>query len=365
MIRTNTRKPGKQRHSPYVATPREAKQGRARKTSGFKQLDLACPFYKRNPLQYPECQKFRFRPDRLADMTNHLRRRHQQPVFCPRCGEIFDGENIDKRRDAHILSQECQGSGDFDYPGVSRDLMDAVSKAPEIDADGATTVYEKRWYGRYRVLFGPEAPLPLSPHYNDSDPSGLRHADVVQNYIQAFVADDRLRRLANSLDSSHPELLHKHFVRLIRELQQWTEETGQMGARSSPAVEAPASESNDLADTSYVLELQTDQMTCQLGNVEHGAPYNSLLDARGHQAGSHADDSPLLQFDALFAQAAIPSPLQQPVTHDKDKQSPLMRTSQTEGGFSRFSVGESTQDQPDREFLTPDGIFGCSPFPYS
>ncbi|KAK4110134.1 hypothetical protein N656DRAFT_300362 [Canariomyces notabilis] len=357
MIRANTLRPRKLRHSPYSTAPRGAKQVGISTTSGVEQR-LACYFYKRDPLRYPECRRCQFRPNRLADLTNHLRRHHQQPIFCPTCGEVFEGENIDRRRNAHIVSRECQGSGDFDYPGVSRDVMDALSKAKEIEADGAATIYERRWYGRYRLLFGPEAPLPLSPHCDESDNSGLDEAQVVLNYIQSFAADGCLWRLAHSFDLSNSDELHKHFVRLISEFQQWTTQrrvTRPMATLPLAVLEAPASESNGFADSSYGLELQADRTSRRPSSAEEGSPYNSLLGATPPPDGSLGDDSRVLS-DILFAQAAIPSPLQHPTVLDIGKQGPLMGTFQ-------LGLGNSTQDRSDQELVPPDGIVGCSPFP--
>lgn len=207
-----------------------------------RQAKMACYLYKRDPFQFADCRKRQFRPDRLSDITNHLKRRHLQPIHCPICGEIFEGDNIHTQRDAHIRLGACERRR-VHHPGLTQDQMDALSNAGEIDIGSAATRYEKRWYGRYQALFGPDAPVPSSPYCTDQDTDpailGSGNNQIILDCIQSFAAEGHLLRLSQSIDPQQPQVLHERFVHLLRNFRQWVVERGQAdGGPGSPHIAA-------------------------------------------------------------------------------------------------------------------------------
>jgi len=66
-------------HSPNF--PRKKQRGEKEATT------FACPFLKKDPVAHKHCCIFVL--SRIRDVKQHLRRRHQMPIYCPRCNRTF------------------------------------------------------------------------------------------------------------------------------------------------------------------------------------------------------------------------------------------------------------------------------------
>ena len=64
---------------------------------------LACPFYKRNPLQHMDCL-LRNQLTETSFVVQHLERCHRQPIHCPLCNRVFKTR---AECDRHIRLQSC------------------------------------------------------------------------------------------------------------------------------------------------------------------------------------------------------------------------------------------------------------------
>lgn len=127
-----------------------------RKVRASAHPTFACPFYVHNRAEYSNC--FPRKLTRISDLKQHIRRAHEQPVHCPRCGVIFpDGGR--KSLDEHLRSQNCEAVVPKpDPPGVTPDqwrlLMTRWS--------GSKSSGEEAWYHIWYLLF-PGSPRPRSP----------------------------------------------------------------------------------------------------------------------------------------------------------------------------------------------------------
>lgn len=123
--------------------------------SEVERHSLACPYHKRNPLKYRDCQRFEFK--RIKDVKQHVQRRHAQPeFFCPRCFSIFDTE---ESRDGHMRAEarcQVQRGGGERFDGISKsqkkELVQNVSRGKSV---------EEQWYSMWDIIF-PGAARPAS-----------------------------------------------------------------------------------------------------------------------------------------------------------------------------------------------------------
>lgn len=105
---------------------------------------------------------------RICDVRQHLQRKHRKPSHCPVCGIIFRGQRGRRDWREHIQRQACQKKT-FQSPGISQDQWKKIDEHGEAEEPRAGTVYERRWYGIWDVLFpGPRFQRPQSPYSNSS-----------------------------------------------------------------------------------------------------------------------------------------------------------------------------------------------------
>ena len=69
---------------------------------------LACPYYKKAPMQYYHCHSKII--STISHVKQHLSRNHQLPVYCRVCKKIFPNE---RECDAHAEQQTCQPCTDI------------------------------------------------------------------------------------------------------------------------------------------------------------------------------------------------------------------------------------------------------------
>jgi len=175
----------------------------------------ACFFFKRDPRQYSRCRTQRF--TRLCDVTQHLERQHKQPFYCPVCGDQFAGQDRDRDRFEHVRQRRCQ-EREFDPPpGLTMDQMQALRKTTEAEAPGATNVEERRWYGKYKLLFGPDSHPPESPYNTNSEP-GIEN-EIFQatcDTIQSFRTQGHLQSVIQSAQSvRYPTDLQRFAIQVL------------------------------------------------------------------------------------------------------------------------------------------------------
>ncbi|KAI8634447.1 hypothetical protein F5Y19DRAFT_461817 [Xylariaceae sp. FL1651] len=123
-----------------------------RKASG-RQLSLACPFAKKDPVRHRHC--YRYILTRIRDVKQHLARCHRMPLYCPRCMNTFENESD---RDLHIRSSSCAERPLTPMEGISEDQKAQLSRRVSSRMPEA-----EQWFTIFEILF-PGHPRPRSPY---------------------------------------------------------------------------------------------------------------------------------------------------------------------------------------------------------
>lgn len=110
---THQRKTEKTRNLPSPLSP-----------SSNQKKEIACPFYKKDPVKYSGCLK----RSRLLSMTHvkeHLLQCHRIPFYCPVCKKDFPTA---KRQHRHIVKRACTLRQGFPFEGISDDQVRLLSR---------------------------------------------------------------------------------------------------------------------------------------------------------------------------------------------------------------------------------------------
>ncbi|WYZ44552.1 hypothetical protein EsH8_VII_000988 [Colletotrichum jinshuiense] len=92
--------------------------------SSSRKKEIACPFYKKDPVKYSGCLK----RSRLLSMTHvkeHLLQCHRIPFYCPVCKKDFPTA---KRQHKHIVKRACTLRQGFPFEGISDDQVRLLSR---------------------------------------------------------------------------------------------------------------------------------------------------------------------------------------------------------------------------------------------
>jgi len=170
---------------------RNEKKARRDKTLPFGR-SWACPFNKLQPNQHPDCRRYKF--SRIADVRQHVVRVHTQPVHCPRCGQLFEGDSRTADRDNHVRAATCplRSPSDFELPGANPDQINTMKLNREANPPHAADRDERLWYGIFCALF-PGEPWPRSPYYEISE-----HIDSINEDIHSYIAGSNMQTYLNN-----------------------------------------------------------------------------------------------------------------------------------------------------------------------
>lgn len=135
---------------------------------------FSCPFLKKDPVKYGgECCMHFLR--RISDVKQHLKRRHQIPIYCPFCMR-----NFDKEADCHIhiRQRNCEIlPGGMVPDGITESQKRQLAKkAPPNES------LEDQWYGIFDLLFPRHEPRPLSPYI---ETGFMQKVEVYQSFISS------------------------------------------------------------------------------------------------------------------------------------------------------------------------------------
>ncbi|KAI1872460.1 hypothetical protein JX265_005340 [Neoarthrinium moseri] len=145
-------------------------------------LSLGCPFFKKDAMAHHRCGTYVL--TRIRDVKQHLTRRHQMPIYCPRCIQTFDDESA---RDSHVRDTFCEQRPYGQLEGITEQQKKHLTrKAPANQSE------EEQWYGIFDILFPNHSPRPGSPYV---DP------DLLQNVVgfQSFLTSHGPRILGDLL----------------------------------------------------------------------------------------------------------------------------------------------------------------------
>ncbi|CAI6095112.1 unnamed protein product [Clonostachys chloroleuca] len=134
------------------------KRVRASKKSAGREPSLACPYAKKDPINYRSCYSFNLK--RVKDVKQHLSRCHQLPIYCARCKEIFPSED---ERNEHLevdISAMCPVRN-IVYDGVTREQKELLASRVS-----HRMTLEDQWFSIFYILFPNHHPKPRSAYVN-------------------------------------------------------------------------------------------------------------------------------------------------------------------------------------------------------
>lgn len=178
---------------------------------------FACPFFLHDMERY-QCQGFR----RIADVRQHIDRKHTQPAHCTICG-ITEAE-CETDLDEHVREGICvSGSDHREHPGIT---LDQIQELKDRTHDHDLTL-EERWFQIWQIIF-PGVPQPESPYLSGSA-EAMRTRYRIQRFIQAHAWDIVHEMLPPNFPGARPELyeLSRYNVGLaFHRYLEWNEEQG-------------------------------------------------------------------------------------------------------------------------------------------
>ncbi|KAI0428513.1 hypothetical protein F5Y09DRAFT_312864 [Xylaria sp. FL1042] len=132
-------------------------QGQSHPGPSTAPLTFACQFYRHDEGDHQNCLNSTLR--RISDVRQHIKRRHTQPSYCPRCGVTFHNDTAYNQRDAHLSS--CRSNINPPAPpGMTpeqcRDMGNAATRRRGVND-------EQRWYEIWDIMFPGQA-RPQSPY---------------------------------------------------------------------------------------------------------------------------------------------------------------------------------------------------------
>lgn len=207
---------------------------------------FACPFWKKDPIKHRDCFKG---VRRIRDVKQHLRRSHQQPVFCDRCGMEFRDRQA--ALSEHLRAAERCEVRDFQHPeGITSDHQKALNRYSPRGEDKAA-----QWYIIWDFLFPggpngkPPPPRPSSPYVDEDlseDMSSFREFSHREGW-RALANDPDLSYVALSVDE---ELLQRCFDRIYENWLAKRSTSSQQSGEESPITLSDSSTPDESAPTS-------------------------------------------------------------------------------------------------------------------
>lgn len=150
-----------------------ASTSRKRPRREENKLTFACPFLKWKPIQHGHCCSYYLTS--ATRVKQHLLRVHRPPVYCPRCGTIFDGETAEAQRDSHARQEpSCEACKvEYDWITEAQERQLHKKSSPKLSD-------EQKWFAMFDILFPEHRPRPDCPYLNAT----LSHQAVqLQEYI--------------------------------------------------------------------------------------------------------------------------------------------------------------------------------------
>ncbi|KAG8362307.1 hypothetical protein FVEN_g280 [Fusarium venenatum] len=135
----------------------------------------ACPFGALYPKRYHECL-LQHTLLTMDDVVNHIERYHAEPLYCPRCSQVFDTLI---HRDRHIIKRSCELQ-DLQVPRrINAQQEAALKRVMKMDIND-----EERWNCIFTTIF-PSVKPPSSPYLDQGSRLAIA---VVKDY---FMVDGR------------------------------------------------------------------------------------------------------------------------------------------------------------------------------
>ncbi|KAI1648393.1 uncharacterized protein F4817DRAFT_72575 [Daldinia loculata] len=152
---------------------------------------LACPWYKKDPLKYSSCAKYKLL--RIKDVKQHTYRRHMKPtIYCSVCFRVFSRE---KERDRHTQKNICTPRSKPEFDGLSEQQRKELNQSANRGRNDT-----ERWYCMWDTIF-PGERRPLLPYLGVGRQELLpllrsfwnqRHQEIISNVLQGSSSQRKL-----------------------------------------------------------------------------------------------------------------------------------------------------------------------------
>lgn len=252
---------------------------------------FACPFWKKDPIKHRDC----FRGvKRIRDVKQHLRRSHQQPVFCLRCGMEFGDQEA--ALSEHLRAAELCEIRYFQHPeGITSVHQKALKRYSPRGEDKAA-----QWYVIWDYLFPggpngkPPPPRPSSPYVDEDlseDMSSFRQFTHREGW-RALANDPDLSYVALSVDE---ELLQRCFDRIYENWLAKRSTSAQQSGEESPITLSDSSTPDKSAPASDITSIDHSLLDDSLMTL---SDYSADLDFGNNFLGPQID-APFNEFMAM------------------------------------------------------------------
>ncbi|KAI1479711.1 hypothetical protein F4774DRAFT_113949 [Daldinia eschscholtzii] len=161
---------------------------------------LSCPWYKKDPLKYSGCAKYKLL--RIKDVKQHINRRHMKPsVYCDVCFEVFPR---DAERISHIQKRSCTRKVNSELDGLSEKQRRRLNQNAN---HGKNDV--ERWYYMWDTIF-PGEQKPLSPYLSSGRQELLpllrsfwnkKHQQIIRKVLQESQRELEPETIQNIMDA--------------------------------------------------------------------------------------------------------------------------------------------------------------------
>ncbi|GAW13615.1 hypothetical protein ANO14919_030020 [Xylariales sp. No.14919] len=162
-----------------------------------EKLRLACPFFKRNPMKYIDCQFCLHHWPNTSRLKEHLYQRHLLPgIQCGLCGAEFSSQS--SFQEHQLQSGACERLGFEPREGV--DALTRIKLQDKKIARGATE--EDKWRAIYAILFPKDDPSAYpSPYYDVFPVVRQQMVRLLQDETQSIV-ENAVNHAINNVEAT-------------------------------------------------------------------------------------------------------------------------------------------------------------------
>lgn len=204
-----------------------------------RQVLLACPFAKKDPITYEHCHSYELKE--IKHVKQHLKRCHLI-IYCARCREKFPSQVALERH--HRDDDACPRSEREVPEGMTLEQHETLKPRTNHKLS-----LEEQWYFIWRVLF-PGREQPSTPYKDEFVNMTEFHrffTGFMDNQIPVL-ATRVLQEMGNATPILHDQAVNM-MRRSLREFASGLHNSGLIGQNGNPSTDATQSRSASIADT--------------------------------------------------------------------------------------------------------------------
>lgn len=217
-----------------------------RREAEVLRLNFACPFAKKDPVRWRPCYKPQLK--KISYVKQHLYRTHLQPLFCTRCGMVFNNQEA--------LSQHLRSTRVCEVREITEPEGLTIAQRQQLSQRASSKLSEEeQWFVVFEIVF-PGHPRPSTPYV---DPDMSEDLSSFRDYISTEGPGILVEQLQNSEPSLTEGASNSFMESIIRQgigeiLSRW------FLTRSLP-VNQPSSPQHHLTGTTSTSNIHIDTST--------------------------------------------------------------------------------------------------------